>query len=86
MQAVIDRIESVGGTAHPSRGAEVTLIGAIGDTDTEVRVSQLELDGQPGVEKVVPILKPYKLASKAQHREASIFDIAGAKSAAATSC
>ena len=42
-------------------------------------MSQLELDGQPGVEKVVPILKPYKLASRAQHREASIFDIDGAK-------
>ncbi|HVP03581.1 MAG TPA: 3-deoxy-7-phosphoheptulonate synthase [Solirubrobacteraceae bacterium] len=79
VRAVIDRIESVGGTAHPSRGAEVTLIGAIGDTDTEVRVGQLELDGLPGVDKVVPILKPYKLASKAQHREASVFDIAGAK-------
>ncbi len=79
IQAVIDRIESVGGTAHPSRGEEVTLIGAIGDTDTEVRVSALELDGQPGVSKVVPILKPYKLASKEQHREASIFDIGGAK-------
>jgi 3-deoxy-7-phosphoheptulonate synthase len=79
VQAVIDRIESVGGTAHPSRGAQVTLIGAIGDTDTEVRVSQLELDGQPGVDKVIPILKPYKLASKEQHREASVFDIGGAK-------
>ena len=79
IQAVIDRIESVGGKAHPSRGAEITLIGAIGDTDTEVRVGQLELDGQPGVEKVVPILKPYKLASRAQHREESVFDIDGAK-------
>ncbi len=79
IQAVIDRIESVGGTAHPSQGAEITLIGAIGDTDTEVRVSQLELDGQPGVDKVIPILKPYKLASKEQHREASVFDIGGAK-------
>ena len=79
IQAVIDRIESVGGTAHPSQGAEVTLIGAIGDTDTEVRVSQLELDGQPGVDKVIPILKPYKLASKEQHREASVFEIGGAR-------
>ena len=79
IQAVIDRIESVGGTAHPSQGAEITLIGAIGDTDTEVRVSQLELDGQPGVDKVIPILKPYKLASKEQHREASVFEIGGAK-------
>ena len=79
IQAVIDRIESVGGTAHPSRGEEVTLIGAIGDTDTEVRVSALELDGQPGVAKVVPILKPYKLASREQDREASVFEIGGAK-------
>ena len=78
IQAVIDRIESVGGTAHPSQGAEITLIGAIGDTETEGRVSQLELDGQPGVDKVIPILKPYKLASKEQHREASIFEIGGA--------
>ncbi|HMS63214.1 MAG TPA: 3-deoxy-7-phosphoheptulonate synthase, partial [Solirubrobacteraceae bacterium] len=36
-------------------------------------------DGQPGVSKVVPILKPYKLASKEQHREASVFDIGGAR-------
>lgn len=79
IQAVIDRIESVGGTAHPSRGEEVTVIGAIGDTDTEVRVSALELDGQPGVSRVVPILKPYKLASKEQHREASVFEIGGAR-------
>lgn len=79
IQAVIDRIESVGGTAHPSRGEEVTVIGAIGDTDTEVRVSALELDGQPGVSRVVPILKPYKLASKEQHREASVFEIGAAR-------
>ncbi len=79
IQAVIDRIESVGGTAHPSRGQEVTLIGAIGDTDTEVRVGQLELDGQPGVAKVVPILKPYKLASREPDREASVFEIGGAR-------
>ena len=30
IQAVIDRIESVGGTAHPSRGEEVTLIDQAG--------------------------------------------------------
>src|SRR5919112_1810650 len=31
VQSVIDRIESVGAHAHPSRGEEVTVIGAIGD-------------------------------------------------------
>jgi 3-deoxy-7-phosphoheptulonate synthase len=60
IQAVIDRIESVGARAHLSEGDELTVIGAIGDRE---HVARLELDGSPGVENVVPILKPYKLAS-----------------------
>ena len=80
VQAVIDRIESVGGTAHPSRGAELTLIGAIGDADTELRVSELELGALAGVSKIVPILKPYKLAAlEARHGNPSVFEIGGAK-------
>ena len=67
VQAVIDRIESVGARAHPSRGEEVTVIGAIGDRE---HVARLELEGTPGVAQVVPILKPYKLASS-QVRAAS---------------
>ena len=55
IQAVIDRIEAVGARAHPSRGEEVTVIGAIGDRE---HVARLELDGAPGVSQVVPILKP----------------------------
>jgi 3-deoxy-7-phosphoheptulonate synthase len=61
IQAVIARIESCGARAHPSRGEEVTVIGAIGDRE---HVARLGLEGAPGVEQVVPILKPYKLASK----------------------
>ena len=61
IQHVIDRIESSGAKAHPSRGEFVTVIGAIGD-DREL-VASLALEGEPGVEKVVPILKPYKLVS-----------------------
>ena len=57
---VVDRIESIGARAHVSRGEEVTLIGAIGDREHEAR---LHLDGYPGVDQIVPILKPYKLAS-----------------------
>ena len=60
IQAVIERIEAVGARAHPSRGEEVTVIGAIGDRE---HVARLELEGAPGVDQVVPILKPYKLAS-----------------------
>src|SRR5436190_8850368 len=60
IQAVITRIESCGARAHPSRGDELTLIGAIGDRE---HVARLGLEGAPGVDTVDPILKPYKLAS-----------------------
>ena len=61
IQAVIQRIESCGARAHPSRGEEVTVIGAVGDRE---HVARLGLQGAPGVEQVVPILKPYKLSSR----------------------
>src|SRR5215210_4078010 len=60
IQAVIGRIEAAGARAHPSRGEEVTVIGAIGDIE---HIARLDLEGAPGVDHAVPILKPYKLAS-----------------------
>jgi len=75
IQAVIDRIESVGAKAHPSIGEELTVIGAIGDRE---HVARLGLEGAPGVDKLVPILKPYKLAStQLRHGERSVFEISG---------
>jgi 3-deoxy-7-phosphoheptulonate synthase len=75
VQAVIDRIQAVGARAHPSRGEEVTVIGAIGDRD---HVARLELEGAPGVAQVVPILKPYKLSSnQLRGGEPSVVEVAG---------
>lgn len=77
IQAVIARIEGVGAKAHPSIGEEVTVIGAVGDLE---HVSRLGLEGAPGVEKLVPILKPYKLASHAlRHGAQSVLEISGRK-------
>ena len=77
IQAVIDRIQSVGARAHPSRGEEVTVIGAIGDRE---HVARLELEAYAGVDRVVPILKPYKLSStQFKHGERTVLDIAGRK-------
>jgi 3-deoxy-7-phosphoheptulonate synthase len=77
VRAVIERVESVGARTHVSAGEEVTVIGAIGDRE---HVARLELDGAPGVDRVVPILKPYKLAStQFKHGERSVLDIAGRK-------
>jgi 3-deoxy-7-phosphoheptulonate synthase len=77
IDAVVSRVESVGCSAHLSRGEVLTVIGAIGDRD---KVTALGLDGAPGVDHLVPILKPYKLAS-AQFRkgERSVLDVDGRK-------
>jgi 3-deoxy-7-phosphoheptulonate synthase len=60
IDAVAERVRSVGAKAHISKGELVTVIGAIGDRE---HVANLGLEGFPGVDHLVPILKPYKLAS-----------------------
>ena len=63
VDAVVAKIERAGARAHRSTGERVTVIGAIGDVEQDASVASLGLEGQPGVDRVVPILKPYKLAS-----------------------
>src|SRR3954447_18450536 len=73
--AVIQRVESVGARTHVSRGQEVTLIGAIGDRE---HVARIEPEAMHGVDHVVPILKPYKLAStQVTGGRRSVLDIPG---------
>jgi 3-deoxy-7-phosphoheptulonate synthase len=77
IDAVVERVESVGAKAHISKGELVTVIGAIGDRE---HVANLELEGYPGVDHLVPILKPYKLASAQYKRgERTVVDIDGRK-------
>ena len=73
--SVVARVESVGAHAAVSKGEEVCVIGAVGDRE---HVARLGLDAAPGVDKVVPILKPYKLASQQiRHGAPSVFEIGG---------
>jgi 3-deoxy-7-phosphoheptulonate synthase len=74
---VVERIEEVGAAAHVSEGELLTVIGAIGDRD---KVAALGLEGYEGVDHLVPILKPYKLAS-AQFKkgERTVVDVDGRK-------
>jgi 3-deoxy-7-phosphoheptulonate synthase len=58
---VIKKLKSLGLQAHVSEGTERTIIGAIGD---EAVLQAVPLEAIPGVEKVLPILKPFKLASR----------------------
>jgi 3-deoxy-7-phosphoheptulonate synthase len=75
--AVVKRVEDVGAHAHVSHGELVTVIGAIGDRE---HVANLGLEGAPGVDHLVPILKPYKLASL-QYRqdERTVVEVDGRK-------
>jgi 3-deoxy-7-phosphoheptulonate synthase len=78
--AVVAKIERAGARAHRSSGARVTVIGAIGDVEQDASVESLGLEGQPGVDRVMPILKPYKLASsQITHGARTVIDVEGRK-------
>jgi 3-deoxy-7-phosphoheptulonate synthase len=75
--AVVKRVEDVGAHANISTGELVTVIGAIGDRE---HVANLGLEGAPGVDHLVPILKPYKLASLEYRRgERTVVQVDGRK-------
>ncbi len=73
---VVERIESFGLRAHLSEGKERTIIGAIGD---ERLLADQTLESFPGVERVLPILKPYKLVSREFQKADTIIDVNGHK-------
>jgi len=68
------RIEGAGLKAHISQGIEHTVIGALGQVFPELRDS-LEL--LPGVDQVIPVSKPYKLASREFHPKDTVFELNG---------
>jgi 3-deoxy-7-phosphoheptulonate synthase len=69
---IIKKIKGLGLQAHVSKGTERTVIGAIGD---EAVLQSVPLEAIPGVEKVLPILKPYKLASWEFKKEKTVISV-----------
>jgi 3-deoxy-7-phosphoheptulonate synthase len=75
IQAVVARLETTGVHVVVMPGELTTAIGAIGDPEG---VAELGLEGMSGVDRVVPISRPYKLASsELSHHEPSSFQIGG---------
>jgi len=64
LEGVMHRITSLGFRAHLSRGVERTVVGVVGD---ERQYEAEVFEELPGVERVVRILHPYKLASRDFH-------------------
>jgi 3-deoxy-7-phosphoheptulonate synthase len=62
LQSVIHTIEELGYQSHVIRGTQRSVIGAVGDERGKARLQSLE--ALPGVESVVPILQPFKLAGR----------------------
>ena len=58
---VVEILHEHGAEAHLSQGEVKTIIGVIGEREI---IYTLELEGLPGVEEVVRVLKPYKLVTR----------------------
>lgn len=61
IDSVVERLHSIGCEAHVSTGQFRTVVGAIGDRE---RIQQIPWEAMPGVEKAVPVLKPFKFVSR----------------------
>ncbi len=71
---ILERIRELGFKPHVSKGERRTLIGVIGD---EGKLQAEPLQAIPGVEQVLPILKPFKLASREFHAADTVVEVSG---------
>lgn len=73
---VLEKIEGLGLTAHLSRGKIRTIVGVVGDN---TRTDAGSFECLEGVERVVPLLGPFKLASRDFKQENTVFSIDGSQ-------
>lgn len=76
IEHVIERVKKLGFETMVSRGVQRTIIGVIGE---EEDLRDLPLGAIPGVEQVMPVLKPYKRASREFHEADTIVEVKGTK-------
>ncbi len=74
VEGVVQRVESLGFRTHLSQGEERTIIGVIGD---ERPLDKDSMGRMRGVERIVPILRPFKLASRDFQPEDTVFPLNG---------
>ena len=76
IDAVVDRVKEIGLRPELSRGEDRTLIGVIGSNAYAYREAFSHL---PGIQEIIPITKPFKLASREFRRTNTVVDVAGVK-------
>ena len=72
VKKVTNLIEAKGLQVHLSKGAQVTIVGVVGDK-TKLHGSNIEIS--EGVDKVVAVTESYKLANKKFHPEDSVIKV-----------
>lgn len=82
---VVAKIEELGYQAHLIEGVERTVIGAVGDERTKATLLEA-LESMHGVESVMPILKPYKLASREMKPEDTVIKVNGVQIGGGSFC
>jgi 3-deoxy-7-phosphoheptulonate synthase len=77
IQHIVKRLEGWGLRVNLSQGTERTIIGVIGDTSKVTEEEEDSIRAATGVENVVRILKPFKLASREFKKENTVIDVRG---------
>jgi 3-deoxy-7-phosphoheptulonate synthase len=75
VKAVVERLQSIGCEAHVSVGQYRTVIGALGDREA---IRQLPWEAMAGVEKAVPVMKPFKFVSREFQAEDTVIEVRNA--------
>ena len=71
---VVERLHDIGAGSHVSEGRTRTVIGAIGDREM---IQQIPWEAMPGVERAVPVLKPFKFVSREFQPDDTVVDVGG---------
>lgn len=74
VERILERLENAGARGHVSTGDVVTVIGVMGERDV---IAGLPLEAYPGVDKVLPILRPYKLVSREFRHSDTVITVGG---------
>ena len=74
IEHVVARLRGAGFEAHVSEGQLRTVIGAVGD---RALIQQMPWEAMAGVERAVPVLKPFKFVSREFQPESSVVDVGG---------
>ena len=75
VEKIIGNLKERGYGIHLSRGVEKTIIGAIGAPDEDKVLIAQQFEAYPFVERVVPILKPYKIVGREFHPEKTVIRV-----------